>query len=431
MRKRSSPISISMPPKKKNPLFQFLLTFAVVYLITSMTINIFFPERFAKKKTEPQPIVLSAPKKKAPIGRNVQVAVRNTTEKTLVLNDRCPDPPVIIERTIENKLYQVELGDPVTPCEPLIEVLAGESVIIDLSPWKYTAFNEPGIYTISLPPATLQKVELPEEVSTKIQIKKPGAFISVFRAFVSKPLFNGLILIASVLPAHSLGWSIIILTLIVKLLLLVPSQHALESQKKMQAIQPKIEEIKNKHKGNQQKITEETMALWKREKINPMQSCLPTFIQIPILLGLFFIIRDSGTVELSRHLLYPPFANLDWTFSHIFLGILDLTWTPYQDITWRFSLETFRMLAIGMPVPLTLAAMQFIQMKMVFTKNKKKTKEKKPLAERMDAQTMMQYMLPCMILFIAGSLPAAVSLYWGISTVFSIGQQMVVNRRKA
>jgi YidC/Oxa1 family membrane protein insertase len=413
--------------KKRNPVLQFLLTFAVVYLITSMIMQLLFPEQFAKNdREEPQQIILEAPSKKAPLGRNVQVQLRNLSGEELTLPNRCPDPPLIIERAVGEKLYQIEFEDPVSPCAPLTEVSAGETVMIDLSPWKYAAFGEEGMYRISLPGD-----HGGEQIETIIRITKPGIFVGAFRAFVSKPLLNGLILIASVIPNHSLGWSIIVLTLVVKLLLLIPSQHALESQKKMQAIQPRIEEIKRKHKDNQQKMTEETMALWKREKINPLQSCLPTLIQIPILLGLFFIIRDSGAIELARHLLYPPFQHLDWSFAPVFLGVLDLTWVPYEGMTWWHPVKALPTLMKGAPVPLALALMQFAQMKMMFALKATKPKERKPLADRMDAQTMMLYMLPFMIFFIAGSLPAAVSLYWGISTVFSIGQQLVINRKKA
>lgn len=428
MPKRFSIIFLNMPAqKKRNPVMQFLLTFAVVYLLTSITIRHFFPDRFSTEPVEEKPMItLSMPKKIIPMGRNLYVQLTNASGAVLALNNRCPDPPVTIERILNDKLYQVELEEPVITCEPLTEVGVGNSVKIDLSPWKYSAFSEPGIYKLSLPEET------GEDVSIKIKIKKPGAFVGGFRTFVSKPLFNGLVLIASVLPNHSLGWAIIVLTLLVKLVLLIPSQHALEGQKKMQAIQPKLEAIKKKHKDNQQKVTEETMALWKKEKINPMQSCLPTVIQIPILLGLFFIIRDSGAIELAQHLLYPPLMNLDWSFAHMFLGVLDLTWVPYEGITWSEPSASLRILLFGAPIPLTLALMQFAQMKMMtaIKGGQKKLKEKKPLAERLDAQTMMIYMFPIMIFFIAGSFPTAVTLYWATGTVFSIGQQVVVNRKK-
>jgi YidC/Oxa1 family membrane protein insertase len=409
----------------RNPVMQFLLTFAIVYLVTSMTIRWFFPDRFNTNVQERPPVTLSAPKK-APLGRNIEIKAKNTTDEAIPLSHRCPESPLIIERVVNDKLYQIEDSTSALNCTTLSELPARSDTKIDLSPWKYAAFSEEGTYKISLP------TNGTEEISTTLRITKPGIFVSAFRAFVSKPLFNGLILIASVLPHHSLGWSIIILTLVVKLLLFFPSQHALHSQKKMQAIQPKIEAIKKQHKDNQQKMTEETMALWKKEKINPLQSCLPTFIQLPILLGLFYIIRDSDHVELAQHLLYPPLMHLDWTFSPMFLGIIDLKVIPFAGVTWSVSFASLKALLVGAPIPLTIALMQFVQMKMVFAMKddaKKGGTNKKTLEEHMSTQNMMLYMLPVMIFFISGTLPIAVSLYWGASTIFSIGQQLIVNRK--
>ena len=401
-----------------------------------MTLKLFFPEQFAKKngeKKEVTPITLSAPRKSAPIGRNVEIEIRNRTETGITLTDRCPEPPVIIEKISEekeDKLYQIELEEPVIPCVALTDLPPHSSTKVSLSPWKYSAFKEPGRYKISLPLESTQEISGDEVVSMELKIKDPGMMVSMFRAFISKPLFNGLVLIASILPNHSLGWSIIIITLIVRLILFFPSQHALESQKKMQTLQPKIEEIKKRYKNDQQKVTQETMALWKREKINPFQSCLPTLIQIPILLGLFFIIRDSDAMELAKHLLYPPFQALDWSFATVFLGLLDLAYVPFREATsWMPTPQNLIVILRNGAIPLALAAAQFFQMKLAFAM-RKKSKEKKPLAERMDTQTMMMYMFPFMIFFIAGSFPAAVSLYWGTSTVFSIGQQVFVNKKK-
>ncbi len=402
-----------------------------------MTLKLFFPEQFAKKngeqKREVTPIVLDAPRKSAPLGRNVEITIKNRTETGITLTDRCPEPPVIIEgvsQEEEGKLYQVELEEPVTPCVALTELPPNSTTKISLSPWKYSAFGEAGIYKISLPLESTQEVTGDEVVSMEFKVKTPGMMVSLFRAFISKPLFNGLVLIASILPNHSLGWSIVIITLIVRLILFFPSQHALESQKKMQTLQPKIDEIKKKYKDNQQKVTQETMALWKREKINPFQSCLPTLIQIPILLGLFFIIRDSDALELAKHLLYPPFQALDWSFATVFLGLLDLGYVPFREATsWMPTPSNLLVIVKNGAIPLALAAAQFFQMKLAFAM-KKKPKEQKPLAERMNTQTMMMYMFPFMIFFIAGSFPAAVSLYWGTSTLFSLGQQVFVNKKR-
>ena len=415
-------------PLKQPQILRFLLTFAVIYLLSTTGLRYFFPERFQQQKPEAEaPLVLKAERASAPRGRNIMMLIRNSTDQPLTLPDRCPAPPLIIEKYNGEGLIPVETGTPVIPCSPPPVLLPDANTKIDLSPWKYAAFNDLGKYKISLPDGSS---------SADLTIKNTNVFVSTFRAFISKPLLNGLVLIASVLPAHSLGGSIILLTLLIKFLLFFPSQHALESQKKLQSIQPKIDELKKKHAGDQKLLTEETMKLWRAEKINPLQSCLPTLIQIPVLLGLFFIIRDSGHLELARHLLYSPFSSLDWTFHTLFLGFLDLARVPFEGITWTLSKTTFRILALGFPLPFITAALQFFQMYLAFRKVKTnqskvgETDEKKAFADRLNPQTMMIYLLPIMIFFISGGLPAAVSLYWVASTTFAIGQQIIVNRKK-
>jgi YidC/Oxa1 family membrane protein insertase len=341
-----------------------------------------------------------------------------------------------VERAQGEAWELLQLRNPVLPCQPPPPIAPGESGVIDLSPWKYEAFSEPGTYRISLPAEALAEAGLTADATVapvQLTIKKPGPVTTAFRGFVTKPLLNGLVLIAYILPGHSLGFAIILLTCAIKALLFFPSQHALNSQKKLQSIQPKIDELKRKHAGDQKRLTEETMKLWKEEKINPLQSCLPTLLQIPILLGLFFIIRDSGHLELARHLLYPPFHGLQWTFGTRFLGILDLGAIPFKGLTWALSLDTLRRFFLGAPVPLATAALQFLQMKLAFTQAKagKRVVDigKQSFVEQLaNPQTMMLYLLPLMIIFISGTLPSAVSLYWIASTAFAIGQQVVVNR---
>ena len=256
-----------------------------------------------------------------------------------------------------------------------------------------------------------------EALSVNFKIHEAGPMTRAFRAFISKPLLNLLVLIASWTPGYNLGIAIIILTILVKLILFVPTQHGLEGQKKLQAVQPQIDAIKRKHKGDPQKIQQETMRLWKENKVNPMQSCMPILIQFPVLIGLFFVIRDGSVLELSRHLLYDLNQNLSWSFGTQFLG-----------------LNLVEPSKLVMP-PLLVVA-QFLQMKLSFAIAKRK-KETKGQKEKKDApsaqetqQKVMMYGLPFMIGFFALQFPAAVSLYWGVSTLFAIGQQIVVNRKE-
>ena len=139
-------------------------------------------------------------------------------------------------------------------------------------------------------------------------------------------------------------------------------------------------------------------------------------IQFPILIGLFFTIRDGSVLALSEHLLYPVYQNLSWDFGTQFLG-MDLT-LPNVTV-----------------MPILLVVMQFFQMKLSFAANKKKeeksgTKKKKEAASQQEVQQkVMMYGLPLMIGFFAIKFPAAVSLYWAASTVFAVGQQVYVNRK--
>src|SRR3989344_3496048 len=368
--------------KKQSPLFRFSLIFAIVYLATTTGLQFFFPERFGKEKPKEEPsLILTAEKGSAPLGRNVVMILRNTTATEVTLPSRCPAPPLTIERYIGEELYPVDTGEPVLPCTPPAPVPGESTLRLDLSHWKYNALKEVGKYKISLPEGVGEAGT--EGRTADLVIKSPNMFVSIFRAFISKPLLNGLVLIASILPGYSLGFSIILLTLLIKTLLFFPSQHALHGQKKIQAIQPKIDELKRKHEGDQKRITEETMKLWKEEKINPLQSCLPTFVQIPVLLGLFFIIRDSSTIELSRHLLYPPFLYLSWSFGTAFLGFLYLHYIPFNGIIgWIPTPTNLAIMMVNAWIPLTIALLQFAQMKLAFALKKTKTQDKKPLAER-------------------------------------------------
>jgi YidC/Oxa1 family membrane protein insertase len=162
------------------------------------------------------------------------------------------------------------------------------------------------------------------------------------------------------------------------------------------------------------------MKLWKEHKINPLQSCLPLLLQFPVLIGLFYVIKEGSVLEGSRHLIYPAFQHVDWMFETMFLG-LDLT----KPSLWIF--------------PPLLVVLQFLQMKLSFyVADKKKAKQIEKIehggvktAEKTAQdvqQKVMQYALPLLIGFFALRFPAAVAVYWGVSTLFAIGQQIIVNR---
>lgn len=417
--------------KPTSRILDFLLIFAVVYLGSQFVMGYFFPDQFGNQTAIQAPVELRLEDDSLSLGKHPVLFVKNHSGAALTLVNRCPKPPVDV--------YFSQTGDtfaalPQTDGDGCIEAVSlkpslgeGEEQKIDLGPWKYTLFNQVGTYQIRLPgsaPVSTGATLAPADPMATLTMSEPGVFAKSFRTFILKPLLNGLVGIASVMPGYNLGLAVILLTLIVKTLLYLPTQSALKGQKKMQMLQPKMEELKKKYADDPKKMQAETMKLFSEHKVNPFSSCLPLLIQFPILIGLFYVIRDASHLEYSRHLLYSTFQQADWSFGHWFLG-LDL-----------FKPSVFIM-------PPLLVVMQFFQMKLSFAINKRKKskgkgvidvtpkgKEQKSEAEKQQdlQQKVMLYGLPLMIGVFAFQFPAAVSLYWGVSTLFAIGQQIIVNR---
>ena len=114
-------------------------------------------------------------------------------------------------------------------------------------------------------------------------------------------MFNGFVALYNIIP--DVGIVILIITIIIKLVLYPLTQSSIKSQKALNDLQPKMEEIKRKYKDNQQQLAAETMKLYKENKVNPFASCLPLLIQMPILIALYYVLR-SGLASNTFDLLY-------------------------------------------------------------------------------------------------------------------------------
>lgn len=410
--------------KKSSRLLDYAIAFVLVFVIGQFLMNQFFPRAGAPVLST---VILQPQSSSVRLGAAANIiTVKNQSQQTLTMQSHCPGLPfdvfAVSMSGVNELLTPVTASGTAIPCSdvsPMEPVLPGKSVAINLNPWKYSAFGQVGTYEVRLPAdsrlgsgSALQSAS-GGVIAARFKVVEPNSFIKLFRAVITKPFLNFLILSASIIPGHNLGLAIIILTLLVKLLLFIPTQHALEGQKKMQLLQPKLEAVKKQYKDNPTKMQEETMRLWKEHGVNPLQSCLPILIQFPVLIGLFYVIRDGSNLALSHDMIYPVYQNLSWNFGTNFLG-LDLT----QPNMWIF--------------PPLLVVLQFIQMWLSFKiadKKKAKQIEKAEVATGMEMQQkIMLYVLPLMIGYFAIKFPSAVSLYWGISTIFAIGQQIIVNR---
>jgi len=349
--------------------------------------------------------VVFVAKSQIAIGTMVTMKVQNNTQASLTIPSNCPKPPFKVERYTNGEWTSFEADAKKCSPDP-ITIAPKKSSLFTFAPWNQQIFKELGKYRVSLEQTVDGKIK---SYSKEIEITPPGFLTTLFRTVFYKPIFNTLIFLISIMPDKNLGWAIILLTFIIKLILLVPNQKALKAQKQMQKVQPQLDALKKKHKDNPQLLAQETMEIWKKYKVNPMSSCLPMLIQFPILIALFYVVK-GGLDSISPDFLYSSLKSFDpTTIQTVFLGIIDLT---------KVNLIV---------LPIAIGLLQFAQMKMALGKNLKSASDSSPMP--MMNKTMI-YVMPIMIAFFTASLPAAVGFYWGTSTLFGIAQQYVVNRSK-
>jgi YidC/Oxa1 family membrane protein insertase len=352
----------------------------------------------------------------------VSVKLRNNTNSAITIPSECPEEPLNVFRYRNGEWKQLHV-EPQIECPDIEEITipSGEELTIEYGSWNHALFHEIGRYKISVEAEVDGEVK--EFESNEFTVTKKAWWSYLWTTFFYQPIFNSLIYIISVMPGYNLGLAIIVLTFIIKLILFFPSQRGLESQRKLQELQPRIKKLQEKYKDNQQKLAQETFALYKEYKVNPFGSCLPLIIQLPILIALFFVIK-SGLNPDNVHLLYEPLKGFDFSAINTnFYGLLNLT-----------ERNVFAL-------PLAVAGLQFLQMKLATSrKNKKKEEEQKKAGkkemeqkskgpEMQMATEMMTYIMPVMLALFTASVPSGVGLYWGTSTVFGIGQQLYVNKK--
>jgi YidC/Oxa1 family membrane protein insertase len=298
-----------------------------------------------------------------------------------------------------------------------VELASREKYVLDLSS-QYSVFTKPGDYAL-----TFQYEE--KEYVESLEVKYRGTIWKVFVGLFYAPLYNLMAYLIGFF-SNSLGLAIVAITILIRILLLFPQHKMLVSQRKMQAIQPKIKKLQEKHKGNQQAIGAELMKLYKQEWVSPMGSCAPLLIQMPILIVIYNIIMNITSLK-NEFYLYDflkgfHISQIDFNF---------------------FGMDLLQSGGIvGLWLALTVAAIQFMQVKLSLvgksTDEKKSwvVLEKKKGSDNYnsmmpDPEMMNKFMLygmPVMVWIFTFTLIAWVGLYWWISTLFAIFQQLFVNK---
>ena len=226
----------------------------------------------------------------------------------------------------------------------------------------------------------------------------------MFNTYLYIPLLNILIFLYNNFSFSSLGLAIILLTLLIRIVLFPLFYKSAKSQMIMQKIQPLIQKIQHDHKEDKEKQAQALMDLYKKYKVNPFSSILMLFVQIPVLIALYSLFRADFS-NMSFSTLYS-FVSAPSHINTLFLGLIDL----------RSSSIIMVVLA---------AAAQYFQG--ILTLPKVEKGKEISAAEKMTRQ--MIYYTPLFTVLVLWKMPSAIGLYWLITSLFSVGQQIYINKK--
>lgn len=242
--------------------------------------------------------------------------------------------------------------------------------------------------------------------------------IGFFKTIFYEPLYNILVLLLDVLPNGNIAWAVIILTIFVKVILMPLSTTALRTQLKMKQIQAELKEIQEKFKENRQKMGEEMLALYRKHKINPFSSIFLILIQLPIIISLYYIFAQSGLPTINTEILYS-FVPVPSLVDLHFLGIFDLAE------------------ARNLIFALVVGVGQFFQAKLLMenasmSSSSPKNDNGKPNFQEdflKGMQFQMKFIFPVIAAVFSYFLPAVVGLYWIISSLSAILQEIFISKK--
>ncbi|MCL5017078.1 MAG: YidC/Oxa1 family membrane protein insertase [Patescibacteria group bacterium] len=226
----------------------------------------------------------------------------------------------------------------------------------------------------------------------------------MFNTYLYIPLLNILIFLYNNFSFGSLGLAIILLTVLIRVILFPLFYKSAKSQMIMQKIQPLIQKIQKDHKEDKEKQAQALMDLYKKYKVNPFSSILMLFVQIPVLIALYSLFRSDFSA-MNFSVLYS-FVSAPQHINTLFLGLIDL-----------------KSSSIIMVVLAAIA--QYFQGALTLPK-KEKGKEVSA-AEKMTRQ--MIYYTPLFTVLVLWKMPSAIGLYWLVTSLFSVGQQIYINKK--
>lgn len=232
-------------------------------------------------------------------------------------------------------------------------------------------------------------------------------FSNLYHTIVFNPLYNGLISLFDFLPWIDAGVAVIIFTIIVRIILFPLSKKAIVTQVKMKEIEPELNQLKKTVTDRQQQALK-VMELYKKKGVNPFSSFFLLFLQLPIIYALYSIFIGSGLPDINTDILYSFISKPEIDMN--FLGLVNVA-------------EKSVLFAV-------LAAIaQYLQLHFSLAGKASTVKSDNPSMDM--AQNMiknMKYIFPVIVFLISYKISAVVAIYWTVSSLFTLGQELVVRR---
>lgn len=226
----------------------------------------------------------------------------------------------------------------------------------------------------------------------------------LFNEFLYIPFLNALVFLYNTIACKDLGIAIILLTVAIRFILYPLFQKAMRHQRLAQELQPQVQKLQEKHKDDKEAQAKAVFELYGKYNVNPFTPFLLLLVQLPILFALYKVFRVVGDGTVSFDVLYHFIASPGKLIPS-FLGLLNLA-EPSVILAGIAAIAQFYQSKLTIPV---------------------RPKGQKPSKTEKMSQNML-YFGPVLTLVVLWKFPAAIGVYWLVTTVFSIVQQIFINK---
>lgn len=240
----------------------------------------------------------------------------------------------------------------------------------------------------------------------------------LFNELLYRPLFNSMVFFYNTIPGANIGLALILTTLVVRILMIPLYRASIKSQREIAIIQPILKELQTKYKDDRQKLSEEMLKAYKEHNVNPFAGILLLFVQIPILIAIYNVSLNIFKPE-NYPALYS-FITLPDSFNPTFWGLLNVADSKNIILALLVGISQYYQ------IKLIMKRTQPVKPKETKNSKKKKSDQLDELDFATTLNKQMMFLMPILVTGFAYSLPAAMSLYWITTTLFTIGQEFIL-----